>query len=87
MNELRNRYDFDMFDDVIDHSYDSIENHRDRMIAFVREIIRINNNKESLKQFYIENKDRFVENQNKIKILGQNKKDLNFFKSLIKILE
>ena len=65
IKEIQKRYNFDFFDDIIDHSYDNIENNRDRIFAFANEIKRINDNKEFFIQFYKNNKERFIENNRK----------------------
>ena len=65
IEEIRKRYNFDFFDDIIDHSYDNIENNRDRIFAFANEIKRINDNKEFFIEFYKNNKERFIENNRK----------------------
>ena len=36
---LREKYDFDLFDDVISHNYDNIENDRDRLFKFLAHIL------------------------------------------------
>ena len=79
---LRTRYDFDMFDDVINHTYDEVENHRDRMFAIFQEILRLYRNREKIKEFYKNNEERFLENQNKIKQIAKSDKDFKFFKTL-----
>lgn len=53
---------FDMFDDIIDHGYDHEVNDSKRFNMVVDEIVRINDKKDFFKQFYIENKDRFIKN-------------------------
>lgn len=60
---LYEEYGFDLFDDIIDHSYDHIFDDKKRMDAVVAEIKRINQNKESFKDYYIKNKDRFLKNR------------------------
>ncbi len=79
---MKNVYGFDFFEDVIDYSYDSIKNNRDRLFAFVDEIKRINQNKEFFIEFYKNNEDRFIKNHNIVKNF-KNTDDLNFFKSIM----
>jgi hypothetical protein len=81
ITEIKRHYDFDWFDDIIDHSYDNIENDRDRIFAFVNEIKRINDNKEVFAQFYKNNRDRFIKNHEIAKNY-KNTYDYNFFKGL-----
>ncbi len=72
---------FDFFDDVINHSYDNeIDNHK-RMIKFVDELVRIQQNKKFFIEFYRKNKDRFLANQNIIKTIN-NDHDASFFNGL-----
>lgn len=62
VKKMKELYGFDMFDDVIDHSYDFIENTNDRMLAILSEIDRLNNNEEFIREFYKSNKERFENN-------------------------
>jgi hypothetical protein len=79
---IRDRFGFDWFDDVIDHSYDSILDHRERLFAFVKEVKRINDNKEFFIDFYKNNKERF-ENNNLLALkLTKDKSDLDYLKKL-----
>lgn len=78
---FRNGYELDLFDDVINHDYDSIKNNRDRIFKFVDEIKRINNNKDFFIDFYKNNKDRFIKNREKILSFNHDY-DYNFFKKL-----
>ena len=75
IKEIKKRYNFDFFDDIIDHSYDNIKNNRDRLFAFANEIKRINNNKEFFIEFYKNNKERFI--MNNIKSIEYGKSSLN----------
>ena len=61
---FRNAYPgLDFFDDILDHSYDDIENDRDRLMAFFEQVKNINNNKDYYINFYKSNKERFIKNQ------------------------
>ena len=64
---MKNIYDFDWFDDIIDHSYDDIKDNRNRLMAVADEIKRIYENKEFFIEFYKNNEDRFIANRNKLK--------------------
>jgi hypothetical protein len=84
IKKMRERYDLDFFDDIIDHTYDSIKNDRDRLYAFVKEIERIFQNKDQIIEFYVNNKERFENNKRKIiKNLDLVNNDYKFFKNLI----
>ena len=84
VQQLR-EYGFDMFDDIIDHSYDLIEDDGLRFKAFTSELIRIENIKEDFTKMYSDHKDRFYKNKetfiklaNKVKI-----QDIEFFRGVI----
>lgn len=84
IKKMRDRYDLDFFDDIIDHGYDSIKNDRDRIFAFVKEIERIFKNKDQIIEFYENNQERFENNKIKIiKNLDLVNDDYEFFKNLI----
>ena len=76
--------ELDFFDDIINHSYDNIEDNRDRLIAFVEEVKRINDNKEFFIDFYKTNKERFQKNHDILKGWGNNY-DYEFFKKLSEV--
>jgi len=80
---LRKRFGFDMFDDLIDHSYDLEENSQKRMKLVLEEIKRLNNNKNLIINFYKENKDRFEKNLDLFQKLYNKKETMNFFKKLL----
>lgn len=78
---LKNVYCFDLFEDVIDYSFDKIENSRDRLFAYVEEVKRIHQNKEFFIEFYKNNQHRFMNNHN-IVSRYQNHHDHTFFNNL-----
>jgi len=80
---LRDLCGFDMFDDLINHSYDNEIDNGKRLFMIVEEIKRLNENPQVIKDFYINNKDRFFKNREIIFKLLEDKKDYNFFKNLI----
>jgi hypothetical protein len=80
---LRERYDFDFFDDIIDHSYDDEIDQKKRFNKFTNEIVRLYKNKESLINFYNENFDRFENNKNKVIKIDKDISDYLFLKKLI----
>jgi hypothetical protein len=83
IKSIKEKYNFDFFDDVIDHSYDNEPNQKKRFNLFVNEIKRLHDNKENLIEFYRNNKHRFERNKNKFIAIANNKSDYNFFKSLV----
>lgn len=64
---LRDRYKFDLFDDIINHSYDEEVDDINRMNMIIDEIRRINSDSNKIIDFYKENKHRFEYNRNIVK--------------------
>lgn len=83
VKHLKEIYGFDMFEDIINHSYDEVVNHRDRLFSIFEEIKRLNENKEKIKEFYKKNYDRFEKNKNIIFNILKNTDDYKFFRSLV----
>lgn len=81
---LKEKYGFDFYDDIINHSYDEEPDQKTRLIKLVAEVARINNNKEKIIQFFKNNRDRFESNKQKvIDILKVVDQDYFYFESLI----
>lgn len=80
---MKEKYGFDFFDDVIDHSYDNEPNQKKRFKLFVNELKRLHDNKENLIEFYRNNWRRFERNKNKVIAIVNNDSDYTFFKSLV----
>jgi hypothetical protein len=80
---MKEKYDFDFFDDVIDHSYDNEPDQKKRFNLFVNEVKRLHDNKENLIEFYRNNQVRFEINKNKVISIMNNYSDYIFFRSLI----
>jgi hypothetical protein len=76
-------YGFDLFDDIIDHSYDDIWDSKDRFNAVVNEIKRLHDNKEAIIDFYVKNKLRFEKNNQIIVDFPEKNSDRNYFLNLI----
>jgi hypothetical protein len=84
IKKMKEVYNLDFFDDIINHDYDDIIDDKKRLFAFVNEIIKINSRKNDYINFYKENKHRFLENRKKIEnILNIADKDYLFFEGLI----
>ena len=83
---IREKYKFDMFDDLIDHSYDEVTNDKERFDLVMSEINKLNKNDYMFYyQYFRKNKHRFEKNK---KILLENFKenrilDLNYFWNII----
>lgn len=82
---LKKDFDFDLFDDVIDHSYDNEMDDRKRLEMIVKEIKRIHSKKDFFIDFYKNNRERFEHNRKVFierSFLGK-KTDLDFFWNLL----
>ena len=82
---LRETYNFDMFDDIIDHSYDTEFDDKKRLNLIVDEIGRLIKNKDSIKEFYKNNINRIKKNREIFLKVSQElrKKDILFLKNII----
>jgi hypothetical protein len=80
---LKERYKFDMFEDIINHGYDNEMDNNKRLFMLIDEIKRINNNKESFIEFYKKNKERFIYNKNKVLEIHHSQNDQNYFRNLM----
>jgi hypothetical protein len=80
---LKERYDFDLFEDIIDYSYDNEKDPRKRLFMFVDEVKRLNSIKDKIINFYKNNQERFELNKKKVTSILQDDTDYKFFKSLI----
>jgi UDPglucose 6-dehydrogenase len=65
IKKMKELYGLDFFDDIIDHSYDNEPNHKKRLKMIIKEIKRINDNKDLFVEFYRNNQDRFEKNKQK----------------------
>lgn len=81
VKKLKELYDFDFFDDVIDHSYDDIEDNSTRLKSVLIEIDKLHKNKNHLIKNYILFKDRFELNQIKVKNIIDIKDDVSYIKN------
>jgi hypothetical protein len=79
---LRKQFGFDMFDDLIDHSYDLEKHNEKRMKMVLGEIKRLNDNKDLVIDFYKNNKNRFEKNLELFQTVFNKKETLNFFKNI-----
>jgi hypothetical protein len=80
---LIDMYGFDMFDDLVNHSYDDEIDNGKRLFMIADEIRRLNENPQVVKDFYKNNEDRFIKNRNIIYEILNDKRDYSFFQSLI----
>jgi hypothetical protein len=84
VKKIKEEFNFDLFDDFIDHSYDNEPNPRKRMEMIVNEIERLNKDPQKIKEFYIENNHRLIYNNQRCLEISQGKTDdIDFFNSLL----
>ena len=76
---MEETWGFDFYRDIIDHSYNDIEDGHKRFQAAIGEIKRINKKHDEIKKFYIENQERFEKNKQIVKNLPNDDTDLKFF--------
>ena len=81
---LKNNYGFDMFEDIIDHSYDNEPDNKKRLFMVYDEIKRIHENKDKLTEFYKNNELRFEKNKQIVIEISKNIKDLEYFDDMCK---
>lgn len=80
---MREKFGFDFFDDIINHSYNDEEDNRNRLNAGINELCRLKRNKNNIIEFYKSNYERFELNKLKVLDLLKNTSDFYFFKNLI----
>ena len=82
IKKMRDLYGFDFFDDVVNHDYDSEPNPKKRFEMIINEIVRLNNKKEDIINFFKNNKERFDNNIKIFEKIKNDKSDYNFYNSL-----
>lgn len=80
---LRKYYDLDLFDDLVNHSYDIEPDNTSRFTKVMNEIVRIYENREYVKEYYSKNKHRFEYNRNKIIELSRKGVDFDIMRDII----
>jgi hypothetical protein len=75
VNHLR-KLGFDLFDDVIDHGYDTIQDHYTRMFTAINSNRQILENRELALTHWNQCKDRFNQNYRLIQEIYKNKEDI-----------
>jgi hypothetical protein len=83
VKNLKEIYGFDLFEDVVNHDYDNETNFKKRFSLVCDEINRIYNNRDEIKKFIINNKERFLKNNQIVSNIINDKTDYNYFESLI----
>jgi hypothetical protein len=83
VKKLKEIYGFDLFEDVVNHNYDNETNFKKRFSLVCDEINRIYNNRDEIKKFIINNKERFLKNNEIVSNIINDKTDYNYFESLM----
>jgi len=78
---FKEKYQLDMFEDIIDYSFDKEKDNRERLFLYFEQVKKLK--QIDFKKYFSENKKRFESNMKRIKNIVNDKKDYNFFKSLI----
>jgi hypothetical protein len=66
VSNWKEKFGIDVFEDVVDHSYDSIEDPTERLLSAVDLNIHLLNGTTDLKSLWLKNQERFEENCNKM---------------------
>jgi hypothetical protein len=80
---LKKEYGLDLFDDLINHSYDDEPNNLKRLYMVYDEIKRLSAMKDVIKEFYSNNIDRIKNNREVIKDAWISNKTANYFLNLM----
>jgi hypothetical protein len=81
---IKEMYGFDMFDDILDHSYDNEPDNKKRLFMVYDEIKRLSENKDKLIEFYKKNESRFEKNKQIVIDISKSNKDLEYFNEINK---
>ena len=79
---LKKEYGLDVFDDLINHSYDNEEDNLKRLYMVYNEIKRLSEIKNTITQYYFDNIDRIKKNREIIKENWLATKTTNYFLNL-----
>ena len=71
---IKNYLGIDTFDDIVDHSYDEIENPFERMAAAIDRNEKLLNGSTNIKELWYDNQKRFEDNSNRLEDLMHDKK-------------
>jgi hypothetical protein len=66
VRELKSMFDLDLFDDIIDNSYDEIEDHFERMAAAIDRNEHLLNGTTDIQKLWLDNQHRFEDNYQKM---------------------
>ena len=77
--EMKKLFDIDIFDDIVDHSYDDIEDHFERMAAAIDRNEELLNGSTNIKELWYDNQKRFDDNCEKMNSLCFDKEKQRIF--------
>ena len=80
---IRKEYDFYLFDDLIDHSYDNEIDDVKRFHMVINEIKRLYSMREEISTYYKNNIDKIIHNHNFVKTYPEKKIEENYFLNLL----
>ncbi|MFO0003644.1 MAG: hypothetical protein ACK559_21195, partial [bacterium] len=72
-------FDIDIFEDIVDHSYDEIENHFERLAAAIDRNQHLLDGSTNIKELWYDNQKRFDDNCEKINSLCFDKEKQRIF--------
>lgn len=82
---FREQYNFDLFDDLINHDYDNEPDNYLRMEKLLKEVIRLNENKEDVIKFCKQNQHRFNQNKQRVIEIVETFKDSKNLKNIFHV--
>jgi hypothetical protein len=80
--KMKEEYDLEFFDDLIDHSYDNEIDDIKRLHMVLSEIDRLSKMQNEIKLYYKSNKNKFIKNHNFIKEFYHKELIFKYFKNL-----
>jgi hypothetical protein len=83
VKRLKEIYDFDFFEDIIDHSYDNEPNHEKRIKKVFVEIEKLKNNKKEIINNYQNHMNRFLNNNKIVCDISDNKNDNKYINKIL----
>ena len=82
IKNMKEKWGLDFFDDIVNHSYDSIEDSVLRFHKITKEILRLSKMENEIRKFVIDNQDRFEKNKEIIRQIRYSKSDEDFWKNI-----
>jgi hypothetical protein len=82
---FREQYNFDLFDDIINHDYDNEPDNYLRMVKLIKEVVRLNDDKENIIKFCKQNQFRFNQNKQRVIEIVETFKDSKNLKNIFHV--